>query len=47
VIGIAAKYDRQAYQEPVVVKDGLVYSGNGRTQAGILAANNNTDDKYN
>ena len=41
-------YDKRAYQEPVIVSpDGVVYSGNDRTMAGIIAANNGADVKYN
>ena len=42
-----ASYDSRAIQSvPVVSKDGVVLSGNGRTMAGELAAQNNTDGAY-
>lgn len=45
---IASQYDSRALQTPVVVsQDGVVLSGNGRTMAGELAAQNNTDTAYN
>ena len=44
---IAEKYDNRALQSPVVVSDGIVLSGNGRTMAGMLAAQYGTDDSYN
>lgn len=45
--GIAAAYDSRAIQSPVVVSvDGVVLSGNGRTMAGEIAANENTDTLY-
>ena len=43
---IAEKYDNRALQSPVVVSDGIVLSGNGRTMAGMLAARQNTDEDY-
>jgi len=43
---IAENYDNRALQSPVVVSDGIVLSGNGRTMAGMLAARQNTDDSY-
>lgn len=44
---IADKYDQRAIQSPVVVsQDGVVLSGNGRTIAGELAAEQGTDSKY-
>ena len=44
---IASIYDQRALQTPVVVtNDGIVLSGNGRTMAGELAAENNTDGAY-
>ena len=44
---IAGSYDSRALQTPVIVsKDGVVLSGNGRTMAGELAAQNNTDGAY-
>ncbi len=46
--GMAQNYDSRALQSPVVVsKDGVVLSGNGRTMAGEIAAENGTDTKYN
>ena len=43
---IADKYDNRALQSPVVVSQGIVLSGNGRTMAGMLAARQNTDGSY-
>ena len=44
---IARNYDQRALQNvPVVSKDGVVLSGNGRTMAGQLAARDNTDVAY-
>lgn len=44
---IASVYDQRALQTPVVVtNDGIVLSGNGRTMAGELAAQNDTDGAY-
>ena len=44
---IARNYDQRALQNvPVVSKDGVVLSGNGRTMAGQLAARDNTDSAY-
>lgn len=44
---IASTYDQRALQTPVVVtSDGIVLSGNGRTMAGELAAQNGTDVAY-
>lgn len=44
---IASIYDQRALQTPVVVtNDGIVLSGNGRTMAGELAAQDNTDGAY-
>ena len=44
---IAGHYDQRALQSvPVVSSDGVVLSGNGRTMAGELAAQNNTDGAY-
>lgn len=44
---IAARYDAQAIQSPVIVSlDGVVISGNGRTMAGMLAAYDGTDGAY-
>ena len=44
---IARNYDSRALQTPVVVSnDGVVLSGNGRTMAGELAAQDNTDTAY-
>ena len=41
-------YDQRAIQSPIVVsQDGVVLSGNGRTMAGEIAAQNGTDIKYN
>lgn len=43
----AAQYDGRAIDDiPVVSKRGIVYSGNGRTMAGDIAAKNNTDAAY-
>ena len=40
-------FDERAAQEPVVVtKHGIVVSGNGRTQAHLLAAQQGTDQQY-
>lgn len=44
---IADNYDSRALNSAVVVsQDGVVLSGNGRTMAGMLAAENNTDAEY-
>jgi len=44
---IASVYDQRALQTPVVVtNDGIVLSGNGRTMAGELAAQDGTDGAY-
>lgn len=44
---IADNYDSRALNSQVVVsKDGVVLSGNGRTMAGMIAAQNNTDAAY-
>ena len=44
---IARHYDQRALQSvPVVSRDGVVLSGNGRTMAGELAARDNTDRAY-
>lgn len=43
---IAENYDSRAISTAVIVKDGFVLSGNGRTMAGMLAAQNNTDSAY-
>lgn len=44
---MGANYDSRAIQStPVVSKDGVVLSGNGRTMAGELAAQNGTDGAY-
>lgn len=43
---IADGYDSRALQTPVVVSDGIVLSGNGRTMAGMIAAKNNSDGAY-
>lgn len=43
---IANDYDNRALQSPVVVSQGIVLSGNGRTMAGMLAAMLNTDTSY-
>lgn len=46
-LDIANNYDQRAIQTPIVVSsDGVVLSGNGRTMAGELAAQNNTDGAY-
>lgn len=45
---MASDYDSRALQSPVVVsREGVVLSGNGRTMAGEIAAQNGTDKKYN
>lgn len=45
--GIAAHFDGRAIQEPIIISaDGVVLSGNGRTMAGIIAAENTTDGAY-
>lgn len=45
---MARDYDSRALQSPVVVsREGVVLSGNGRTMAGEIAAQNGTDKKYN
>ena len=47
VIDKAGNYDQRALQTPVIVSaDGVVLSGNDRTMASQLAANNNTDKAY-
>lgn len=45
---MAASYDSRAAQGtvPVVSRDGVVLSGNGRTMAGEIAARNGTDGAY-
>lgn len=44
---MADQYDSRAIQNvPVVSRDGVVLSGNGRTMAGELAAQNGTDGAY-
>ena len=44
---MATDYDQRALQSPVVVsQEGVVLSGNGRTMAGELAAQDGTDTKY-
>ena len=44
---IARSYDARAIQSPVIVSpDGVVLSGNGRTMAGELAADQGTDTAY-
>jgi hypothetical protein len=44
---IAAHFDGRAIQEPIIISaDGVVLSGNGRTMAGIIAAENTTDGAY-
>ena len=44
---MAAQYDGRAVQDvPVVSREGVVLSGNGRTMAGELAARNGTDAAY-
>lgn len=43
----AGIYDQRAYQEPVIVsREGVVLSGNDRTMAGMIAADNGTDTQY-
>ncbi|MGM9694374.1 MAG: hypothetical protein ACI3YC_05135, partial [Alloprevotella sp.] len=45
---MSQNFDQRASQEvPVVSSDGVVLSGNGRTMAGILAAEQGTDAAYN
>lgn len=44
---MGANYDSRALRHvPVVTRDGIVLSGNGRTMAGDLAARDNTDGGY-
>lgn len=45
---IAANYDSRAIQSPVIIcsLNGIVLSGNGRTMAGVLAAEQDTDSLY-
>lgn len=44
---MAAKYDARALNDvPIVSREGVVMSGNGRTMAGELAASNGTDGDY-
>lgn len=44
---IARNYDSRALQSPCVVsRDGIVLSGNGRSMAGMIAANDGTDSAY-
>lgn len=44
---IARSYDARAIQSPVIVSpDGVVLSGNGRTMAGEIAADEGTDGAY-
>lgn len=44
---IARSYDSRALQSPVIVsRDGVILSGNGRTMAGMIAAEDNTDTAY-
>ncbi len=43
----AQNYDGRAVENiPTVSPEGVVYDGNGRTMAGIIAAQNGTDTKY-
>ena len=47
VLDKAANYDQRALQTPVIVSsDGVVLSGNDRTMASQIAADNNTDGAY-
>ena len=43
---MAANYDSRALDEPVVVSEGAIVSGNNRTISGQIAAQNGTDTKY-
>ena len=44
---ISNPFDGRAYQDPPVgSNEGITYSGNGRTIAGMIAARNNTDGPY-
>lgn len=46
-LAISDPFDGRAYQDPPVGSDeGITYSGNGRTIAGMIAARNNTDGPY-
>lgn len=46
-IRIAQQYGGQAVEQvPTVSPEGVVYDGNGRTMAGIIAAQNGTDASY-
>lgn len=42
----AADYDSRAIDDPIVVSEGVVVSGNNRTMSGQIAAKNGTDIKY-
>lgn len=43
---MAANYDARALDEPVIVSEGAIVSGNNRTISGQIAAQNGTDTKY-
>ena len=43
---MAANYDSRALDEPVIVSEGAIVSGNNRTISGQIAAQNGTDTKY-
>lgn len=43
---MAANYDSRALDEPVIVSEGAIVSGNNRTISGQIAAQNGTDAKY-
>jgi hypothetical protein len=42
----AADFDSRAIDNPIVIKDGVVVSGNNRTMSGQIAAKQGTDTKY-
>lgn len=47
VAEVAQQYNGNAIKNmPVVSDEGMVYNGNGRTMASMLAAQNNTDEAY-
>lgn len=43
---MASNYDSRALDEPVIVSEGAIVSGNNRTISGQIAAQNGTDAKY-
>lgn len=43
---MAANYDARALDEPIIVSEGAIISGNNRTISGQIAAQNGTDTKY-